>query len=189
MLKIAITGNIASGKSLFEEYLKSFGFKVLCLDHVTNFLYENSVEFKEFLLKKFNTTIKQDIADIIFNNLSLKAKLENFIYPLIYEKMEDFFIKNKNERFVFVSAPLLYEAGFDKYFDKIIFISADETIRLKRLIARNGFSESEAVKRIKAQMPEDIKIKHADYIIDNSGTVEDLANSAKALVNRILKEH
>lgn len=189
MLKIAITGNIASGKSLFEKYLKSFGFKVLCLDDVTNSLYKNSVEFKEFLLKKFNTTLKQEVANIVFDNLSLKTELEDFIYPLIYKKIKDFFIKNKDERFVFVSAPMLYEAGFDKYFDKIVFIKADEDVRLKRLMARNGFTENEAVKRIRAQMPADIKIQHAHFVVDNSGTVLDLKNSTKTFVDKLLKDH
>jgi len=91
MLKIGITGNIASGKSLFENCLKNAGYKVLCLDFVTAFLYENSPVLKDFLLKKFNTIDKAQIAKIVFSNQLLKKELENFIYPLIMDEMNKFF--------------------------------------------------------------------------------------------------
>ncbi len=183
MLKIAITGNIASGKSLFEKYLKEAGFKVLCLDNATHFLYEKSDILKDFLLKKFNTNDRKKIADIVFNNPTLKKELEDFIYPLISDEMNKFFMENRGEKFLFVSAALLFEAGFNRYFDKTVLIKADENIRLKRLIKRNNLSKIKAMKRIKAQMPESTKITKADFIIDNSGD----ENALKAAADRFIK--
>ena len=90
MLKIAITGNIASGKTLFEDFLKSKGFSVLCLDFVTASLYESSKPLQEFLLKKFNTISRVEISKNIFKNPFLKQELEDFIYPLILNQMEKF---------------------------------------------------------------------------------------------------
>ncbi len=87
MLKIAITGNIASGKTLFEDFLKSKGFSVLCLDFVTASLYESSKPLQEFLLKKFNTISRNEISNQVFSNPLLKKELENFIYPLIINEM------------------------------------------------------------------------------------------------------
>ncbi len=174
MLKIGITGNIASGKSLFEKYLKDAGFRVLCLDFVTAFLYENSKPLQEFLLKKFNTVNKKEVAEIVFLNPKLKVELEKFIYPLILDKMNEFFTQNKNEPVVFVSAALLFEAGFDRYFDKTVFIKADKSIRLKRLMERNNLTFSEAKLRINSQSAECKKTPKCDYVIDNSTTVEAL---------------
>ena len=188
MLKIAITGNIASGKSLFEQFLKDKGFKVLCLDNVTHSLYENSPRLREFLLKKFNTVNRIEVADIVFNNSILKKELEDFIYPLILDEMKNFFKENLNKPFVFVSAALLFEAGFDKYFDKIVLICADENIRIKRLMARNSISKAEAKLRIDSQMKEDFKKEHADYVIDNSGTKEEFKDAVDVFINMFLED-
>ena len=188
MLKIAITGNIASGKSLFEKFLKDKGFKVLCHDTVTHSLYENSPRLREFLLKKFNTVNRIEVADIVFNNSILKKELEDFIYPLILDEMKNFFKENLNKPFVFVSAALLFEAGFDKYFDKIVLICADENIRIKRLMARNSISKAEAKLRIDSQMKEDFKKEHADYVIDNSGTKEEFKDAVDVFINMFLED-
>ncbi len=185
MLKIAITGNIASGKSLFEKYLSDAGFKVLCLDLITAFLYENSSSLKDFLLKKFNTVSKAQISKIVFSNPELKKELEDFIYPLILDEMNNFFLKNKDEKVLFVSAALLFESGFDKYFDKTVFIKADENIRLKRLMNRNNLTLDEARLRINSQSPEIEKIPKSDYVIDNSGSKEFLETFAKDFIKSL----
>ncbi len=185
MLKIGITGNIASGKSLFENYLKSFGCKVLCLDYITAYLYENSSVLREFLLKKFNTISRKEISKIVFSDFNLKKELEDFIYPLILDEMNKFFAENAAETIVFVSAALLFEANFDKYFDKIVFIKADEKIRQKRLMERNNLLIEEADLRIKSQIPEIEKIPKCDFIIDNSTSKEALQSEAEDFIKSL----
>lgn len=138
------------------------------------------------MLKKFNTISRNEISNQVFSNPLLKKELENFIYPLIINEMNNFFIQNAKQDFIFVSAPVLFEAGFDKYFDKIVFIKADLDIRLKRLMERNNFSKDEALLRINSQMPESDKIPLCDYIIDNSGSKEDLKNEAAKFLNNFL---
>ncbi len=189
MLKIGITGNIASGKSLFEKYLKDTGFQVLCLDFVTHFLYENNADLKKFLLQKFNTFERRKISAIIFKNIKLKQELENFIYPLILDKMIEFFDNNKQEKIVFVSAALLFEAGFNKYFDKIVLISADKNIRIKRLMKRNDLSYEDAVLRVNSQTDEGYKAPLSDFVIENSGTEEELKQKTDKFIKEILKKH
>ena len=172
MLKIAITGNIASGKSLFENFLKERGYKVLCLDCVTHFLYENSTVLQEFLLKKFNTKTRKEIADIVFQDVVQKKELEDFIYPLILNEMNAFFA-----------------AGFDKYFDKTLLITTDKNIRLQRLMKRNGLTETEALSRINSQMREEVKKELSDYVIDNSLDIGALELKADDFIKEILQEH
>ena len=123
MKKIAITGNIASGKSLLEAYFKKSGNITLCLDKVTDEIYKDA-KFQESLKKIFNTTNRNEISNIVFSNKTKLKTLEGLILPLIKQKMFNFFDENKNEKIVFVCAPTLFEAGFEIYFDEIIFVSA-----------------------------------------------------------------
>ena len=79
----------------------------------------------------------------------------------------DFFGKNSSSNLVFAEIPLLFEAGFDKYFDKIIFIDAPYDLRLERLIKRNNYTSEYAKLRIDSQIKPDDKILKSDYLIIN----------------------
>ncbi len=172
MKKIAITGNIASGKSLLEAYFKKSGNITLCLDKVTDEIYKDA-KFQESLKKIFNTTNRNEISNIVFSNKAKLKTLEGLILPLIKQKMFNFFDENKNEKIVFVCAPTLFEAGFEIYFDEIIFVSASENIRKERLIKRNKLSCEKALNKINSQIKECEKIPKCNYIIENNGTKEE----------------
>ena len=174
MLKVAITGNISSGKSAVKNILDELHYKTLCLDEVTEFLYNNSAALKSKLKNEFNSDNKSEIAKFIFDDNKKLKTLENIIYPFIKDEMFAFFSENNKEKIIFVVAPMLFESGFNKYFDKIIFVSSDVNIRLDRLIKRNNYSKSYALKRINSQFPESEKIKKADYVIENNSDLDTL---------------
>ena len=182
MLKIALTGNIASGKSYIEGCLKNKGFKTLCLDDVTKKIYTDDSVFQEKLAEIFNTSDINEISKVVFDDKRRMRKLENLIYPKIIDLMLNFFNENLNENFVFVSAPMLFEAGFEKYFDKVIYIKSDENIRLERLLKRNNYSVEYAKKRIKSQQKDAIKLKKADIIVENNGTLHELDVKCEKLI-------
>lgn len=185
MLKIGLTGNIASGKSEVEKTLIDNGYKVLCLDFVTHYIYENDLDFKKDLISIFNTSERLEVAKIVFNNKDKLKILENLIYPKIKKYMENFFIENKDKDKVIVSAAMLFESGFYKYFDKIIFVSANYDLRLDRLMKRNNLTIIEAKKRIQSQEDEDIKISKSDYIIYNNSTFEELRDNCQKVIKDI----
>ncbi len=168
MKKIAITGNIASGKSIAENYFKSLGFKTLCLDFVTSSLYEDNDCRKE-LFNSFKTSNKKEISKIVFTNKDKLKELEQILLPKIKKIMFDFFDNNKNEKMVFVAAPTLFESGFDKFFDIIILISSKKEIRLQRIIERDKVDAQFAKHKINAQLDEKIKIPKCTYVIENNG--------------------
>ena len=97
-----------------------------------------------------------------------------------------FKIFSKVKDSVFISVPQLFEAGFDKFFDKIIYITADESIRLKRLMLRNNLTLEEAQIRINSQK-EDEKRNFSDFVIENNGDLESLKKSVENVIFLIHK--
>ncbi|MBQ8887679.1 MAG: dephospho-CoA kinase [Candidatus Gastranaerophilales bacterium] len=194
MIKVAIVGNIASGKSQVEKILFYLCYKVTDTDKINhdilNFDIETINEIKETFVNddilENNTISREKLGKIVFSNKEKKEKLESILHKKIFERVEDFFNQNQNEKIVFVSIPLLFETNQEKTFDKIIFISADKEIRLKRLIERNNYSKEYALIRINSQMDEEEKIKKSDFVIYNNSDLKDLEQSVKNVLNTLL---
>lgn len=167
MLKIAIVGNIAAGKTSVEKILDSKGFKIFDTDKIAHEILAKSEEIKE----TFGTTDRKEIAKIVFTNPDKMKVLESIIHPKVKNKLEEIF--SMDYKSVFVSVPQLFEAGFETLFDKIIYVTADIDIRKKRLMARNSLNEEEALIRIKAQK-ENGKSEKCDFVIQNNGSLEEL---------------
>ncbi len=172
MLKVGLTGNIASGKSEVEKILQKLNYCVFDLDKTVHYLYQNDEKIKNLILQKFSTLDRKKIGDIVFSNPQKKLELENIIYPRLKELIFELFEEYKNEKYIFISGALLFESGFNKYFDKIIFIDAPYELRLKRLIKRNNLSQDEAKKRINAQ--DNSNKDRADVIIQNLKDINSL---------------
>lgn len=187
MKRIAICGNIASGKSLVQRFLSEKGYKVLDTDDVSHELltvnnkklFETFKDFDVFENGEFSRT---KLGKLIFSNKDSKDKLEDILHPQIAEKIKEFFETNKDEKLVFVAIPLLFEANMQDMFDKILFIYADDKIRLERLIKRNGYTLEYAKTRLASQMPQDEKIKQSDYVIYNNGTFDELSQSLSCCI-------
>lgn len=187
MIKVAIVGNIASGKSIVEKYLEK-SYPVIDTDKITHDLLEKN---QTKILEMFNKNdlldngflSRKKLSNLVFSNKELLKKLENFLHPLIREEILKFFENNKNKKLIFVSVPLLFEAKFENLFDKIIFIYANDNLRLERLMKRNNLSKTEALKRINSQISQEKKITHCNYVIKNEQNLETLYEK----VNIILK--
>lgn len=190
MLKFAIVGNIASGKSTAEKFLIEKGFKVFDTDKLSHKILEefsNKIieAFQEFDILEENKISRKKLGNLVFQNKNLKTKLENIIYPKLKEKLLEIFEENKNEKFIFISIPLLFEVNWQDLFDKILFIQTNDDIRLKRLMERNSFTKKEALERISAQIPQENKIKMSDFIICNNETRKELQNQLESFIIRL----
>ena len=186
MIKIALVGNIASGKSTVEKFLVQNNFKIFDCDKIAHKILEENIEIKEFFRTydvfdsdKIN---REKLGKLVFGNKNLLKNLENIIYPLVKIELENIFKKYKKEKCIFISIPQLFEAGFENLFDKIVFISAKEEIRLERLMQRNNYSKEYAMTRILAQNCEDKKIKKSDFVIYNNSDIDNL----KLQINNLL---
>lgn len=179
MIKFALCGNIASGKSTVQKLLENQGYRVLDTDKVAHELLtvnnsELFLEFKNFDVFENGEFSREKLGKLVFTNKEIKQKLENILHPQIREKIKEFFEQNQNEKYLFVGIPLLFEANMTDLFDKIIFIYADDDIRLKRLLLRNGYSVDYAKARLNSQMRQEEKTQKSDYVIYNNGSIEEL---------------
>lgn len=182
MPRIAIAGNIASGKSVVEKILTNKGFQVYDTDKIAHDILKNSFEAREtFPQTVVNGEVdRKKLAKIVFSDKEKLRELENIIHP----KVREFILNINSEKPVFISVPLVFEAGFEDLFDKIIFISAPIEIRLKRLMERNNLTQEEALTRINAQLGENDKITKCDFVIKNTGSKDDLEKNITELLKK-----
>lgn len=178
MIKYAITGNIASGKSEVEKILIAKGYKVFDTDIIAHEILNSSkeiiVKFKNYDVFENGIISRKKMGYLVFSNNILKKELENIIHPQIKIRIQNIFNENNNENHLFISVPLLFEANMQDLFDKIILIKCNEQIRLNRLIKRNNLTKQQAILRISSQINEQEKEKLSDYVIINNSTIYNL---------------
>ena len=182
MIKVALTGNIACGKSAVQNILLDMGYLVLDADECAHRVLNENQEVANI----FGTNDRRTLAKIVFADKSKLKILEDIIHPLVKDKIQSFFSINKSRDIVFVAVPQLFEAGFEGLFDKIILVSAPYETRLQRLISRNNYTEGYAKLRLDSQMDESLKIPYCDCIILNNSNLSELEKRTKECLKLLL---
>ncbi len=195
MLKVGLTGSIGTGKSTVAKIFKKLGAYVISADEIVHKLLEEE-EVKEKVRKEFGDVFtpegkvdRKKLAQIVFNDEKKRKVLEGILHPLVFKEIERFFkeVEEKDPKAVAVAeVPLMIETGSYKNYDIVIVVYAPHDLQLKRLI-KKGMSAEEAEKRIKAQMSIEEKVKYADIIIENTGSLKELEKEVKKLYE-ILKD-
>ena len=191
-LKIAIAGNIASGKTAVETFFNKNGYEVLDTDKIGHEILNSDTRFE--ILKAFenedisNNGIidRKKLGDIVFSNYQSRKKLENIIHPIIRLRLQEYFDQHTDDNVILVAIPLVFEAHMEDLFDKIIFVFADDETRLERLMKRNSLSQQDAMKRINSQMSQFMKLEESDYVFHNNGTLQNLENQVNDFCKKIL---
>ena len=183
MIKVGISGKIAAGKSQVEAIIENLGYKVFDLDKISHKLFDD-VNVQSSILNEFKTLDRKEIGKIVFSNQDKKEKLEQIIHPKLKDIIFNLFEENKNEKIIFISGALLFKTGFDKFFDKTIFIEAKDEIRLERLINRNNFSYKEAKMRLNLQDDGTL----ANYTIENNDSIETLRDKTISVIEKIINQ-
>ncbi len=192
MITVAITGTMGSGKSTVVSYLKK-QFVTIETDKITHDLLQIGCEgyllalslFGKDILFENNELNKKKVAEIIFNNQTLKKEYESKMHTLVYDKVVHAIKENKNEELIFIEVPLLFESNWEEHFDYSILISTNHSLLKERLIKNRGYSKEEVEKRIRWQMCEEEKIERSDFVIYNNEEITDLFNAVDSTINQI----
>ncbi len=184
MIKIGITGSLASGKSTAGKILSSKFGPLFSADKTVKDLYKKS-KFKLILSKKFkitnNSQLKKALKKIILRNNKNIGKLERIIHPLVRKQMKAFSLKNKNQNIVFYEIPLLIESKLMEHFDVIIFIKAKKQIRFRRFKSKNGDEKLFNLLN-KKQMEDKKKSKFCDHVVVNEKNLNILKKNLLAIM-------
>jgi len=184
MIVIGLTGNIGSGKSTVARRLASLGAKIIDADLVARkvvlpgsaCLEEIAREFGHGILNDQGGLDRKKMADVVFADPEARARLNNIIHPWITEEIsgEITWFKEHPELLgsagvLVVDAPLLIETGLQHDVDEVWVVKVALKEQLQRLARRDGLAPEDVMNRLDAQMPQEIKLKYARRIIDNSG--------------------
>jgi dephospho-CoA kinase len=192
MLVVGLTGSIASGKSETVKLLNQAGIPVFDSDAEVHKIYKKD-RVVSAISRHFPSAVQGDVIDreklgklVLLNPKELK-KLESLIHPEVRLKREKFIEQWKRERspIVFIDIPLLFETGEKKNFDQVVVVSASDTIRQQRALSRPGMSAEKLAGITARQMPDVEKRKRADFVIENSGSLDQLREQVDALIIKL----
>lgn len=199
---VGLTGGIVGGKSTVASMFRDLGAKIVDVDKLGHsiILPHRSAWIKivklfgKDILRNDLTIERKKLGKIVFTNPTLLKKLNKITHPEIIKliKREINLAKNKTnsqEKILIIDAALIYEAKIDKLMDKIIVVYINKDEQVKRLVKRNNLSKEETLQRIKSQMSMKEKVKIADYVIDNSNSLDETKKQVEkiwqSLVSRI----
>ncbi len=204
MLRVGLTGGIATGKSFVSSVLRELGGEVIDADQIARQVTEPGQAAYHEIIREFSADVPGLVSDtgaidrarlgaFVFSHPARLKQLNAIVHPQVFAAQEKWFAEvaaRNPAALVFVDAALLIETGSSKRFDQVVVVYCDPQLQLERLMTRNNLPLEAAQARIAAQMPTTEKLKFADYAINTSGSfaetrqqVEDLYQKLKALAS------
>ena len=195
---IGLTGGIGTGKSTVSRILKERGYEVIDLDVIAHEVIrfpqviEKIVEnFGKEILENNNSEndiiSREKLGKIIFRNKEKRLILNSIMHPEILHSMREKILKYKKEnKIIFVEIQLLFEVQWEKEFDSILLVSADEKTQIQRVLKRDNRTYEEALNIINSQMSLDEKKKKSDFIIENNGSILELEQKVDEFLKKLI---
>jgi dephospho-CoA kinase len=198
VLNVALTGNIAAGKSAVAELFRRWGGTILDADAIvrelqvpgTPVMLQIAERFGEAAVRPDGSLDRAALRRIVMADAFARQALERIVHPAVYARRAELAAEAevRGDRVVVSDIPLLFESGDPEAFDAVVLVDAPEPVRLRRLLEQRGLSEAEAREMIRAQMPASAKRARSHYVIDNDGDLGALEHTAsevwRALVAR-----
>ena len=196
MLRIGLTGGLATGKSTVGQELSRLGCRVLKADDLGHAVLQKGGEAYASVVQAFGSDIllpdgeieRRRLAAIVFHDETKLKLLNSLVHPAVFSREETWMQQVEDadpSAIAVVEAAILVETGSHRRFDKLVLAVCDEEQQIERAMARGGVTREEALARIKRQMPLAEKKRFADYLIDTSrtmdGTIQQVARLYESL--------
>jgi len=186
MVRVGLTGGIACGKTTVSEMFSRLGTHIICADKIAHELYRPGEPVYQQLIKRFGDQIVKPDGEIDRARLASAAfdegrveELNKVVHPAVVRRQEQLtyeISEHQPHAVIMVEAALIFEAGVKGRFSKMVVVTCRPEQKIERYASRAVIDEADAraevERRSKAQLPDEEKIKRADYVIDNSGTLE-----------------
>ena len=194
---IGLTGGIGSGKTTVARFIEEMGYPVYNSDTRAKDLVNESDDLKAAIIRLLGSQAYDEnglydrkyVGSVVFSNDELLKQLNAIIHPAVNKDFHDW-IKRQSREIIFKETALLFELKLNLQCDKSLLVTADESIRIKRVMDRDSKTYREVEKVIDNQMPERKKIRLADYIIENNSDMQHLRlNTEKIMTNLISDLH
>ena len=182
MKKIAITGTVGSGKSTVAILLRRRRLPVFDADHYASLALQKSNPcfarivdaLGEEILDEQGEIDRKKTAALVFHSEEKRKMLNGNVHPFVKDGMDAFFAHHETEALVFAEIPLLFQEGWQVYFDSTCVVTCSDEHAIERMMENRGYTREEAEARIASQMPRETQISLADHVLYNDGTIKDL---------------
>jgi dephospho-CoA kinase len=197
VLRVALTGGIATGKSYCAARLAALGARVIDADDLARHAVAPGTAGLSAVTHRFGAGVlhpdgrlnRAALAAIVFSDARARADLEAIVHPVVYQEIRQWFeeIERTSSRpsVAVATIPLLYETDRDGDFDQVIVAVCPREAQIDRLVARDGLTRKAASLRLASQWPIDEKARRADHVIDTSGTFDATDRQVEALWQRL----
>lgn len=179
MLKIGLTGPMGSGKTFVALEFAKLGAPILIMDEVVRELQTTNID----LIKKIETRFPKSYVDgkmdkqvmiktLFYDETGKNLKdISDIIQPFLIKELNKFYAQYKHKQYVIVESALLYEYNLDNLFDKIIYVNSDRRLRKEVAMKRDGITSDEYDRRMRTQLPDELKIEKSDFIVNNDYSI------------------
>jgi dephospho-CoA kinase len=189
MLLVGLTGNIASGKSTVAQLFGQWGATLIDADALARQAVDVGMPAYHAIVERWGQSVtapdgpidRRELRQRVFSDSEQLEALNAIVHPEV-QRLRDELVddaRRRGDRIVVCDIPLLFERRLADQFDRIVLVDAPRPVRMERLVRDRGLETTEAMKMIASQMPAELKRARADYLIDNTGTPEEL--EARAL--------
>lgn len=192
---IGLTGGIGSGKTTVAKFIEELGFPVYYSDERAKDIVNDDDLLKERIIQLLGENAydkngiynRKYVAELVFNNNDLLQELNGMIYPAVKYDFEKW-IQHQQGKLLFKETALLFELRLNQHCYKSILITADDNLRLKRVMQRDGKTYREVEKIMDKQMPEKEKVRKADFVIFNNDGIQELMLQTETIIQKLLSE-
>jgi dephospho-CoA kinase len=192
--RVALTGGIATGKTYCLSRFRELGAATIDADVLAHEAVAPGRPMLAAIVRRFGRGLldangqldRAALGRLVFADEAARRDLEALVHPAVYQAIEQWFQglprpADAGPTTAIADIPLLFETGHEGEFDVVIVVACGPDLQRARLVARSGLTEAEARQRMASQMPLDEKVRHADYVIDTSGTLEETDEQVRSV--------